>query len=95
MIDKVAEQEKRLSASDASPKSSPKFFKRKKKEERDVNAALNERLSKLLMENETVKEKVRFLEEISQICDFITFSWIDLWNTYEPCTYRTGRTFYN
>jgi ABC-type phosphate transport system auxiliary subunit len=27
-----------------------------------VNAALNERLSKLLMENETVKEKVRFLE---------------------------------
>ena len=62
MIDKVAEQEKRLSASDASPKSSPKFFKRKKKEERDVNAALNERLSKLLMENETVKEKVRFLE---------------------------------
>ena len=63
MIDKVAEQEKRLSASDASPKSSPKFFKRKKKEERDVNAALNERLSKLLMENETVKEKVRFLED--------------------------------
>ena len=62
MIDKVSEQEKRLSASDASPKSSPKFFKRKKKEERDVNAALNERLSKLLMENETVKEKVRFLE---------------------------------
>ena len=63
MIDKVAEQEKRLSASDASPKSSPKFFKRKKKEERDVNAALNKRLSKLLMENETVKEKVRFLED--------------------------------
>tara|TARA_B100000123_G_C25456388_1_gene308356 strand:+ start:203 stop:463 length:261 start_codon:yes stop_codon:yes gene_type:complete len=62
MIDKVAEQEKRLSASSLSPKSSPKFFKRKKKEERDVNAALNERLSKLLMENETVKEKVRFLE---------------------------------
>ena len=62
MIDKVAEQEKRLSASAASPKSSPKFFKRKKKEERDVNAALNERLSNLLMENETVKEKVRFLE---------------------------------
>ena len=27
-----------------------------------MNAALNERLSKLLMENETVKEKVRFLE---------------------------------
>ena len=34
----------------------------KKKQEKDINAALNERLSKLLMENETVREKVRFLE---------------------------------
>ena len=49
MIDKVAEQEKRLSSSSPTESSSPKFFKMKKKQVKDINAALNERLSKLLI----------------------------------------------